>query len=458
MPSSRRSPQHRAPVPNAAPLAAAASIPVNLPPASSPASASDSAALERRGFDSRSTAGRERAAGRGRPVDEISDRPAVAARAGHQGPVGASDVGRRQTLARLPSRQAGGERAGAEGPWTKYQPAQPSQPAPVTRDPWERPENNNAPWLDYQAAKPETTVGAFIDPYANNSLADDARLVGGLADKAVRNVVNGATLGYGDKIAAGLDALTGRSPDYATALADERGRSAQAMAQPGGLGTAEQIAGMALPAGAIGRGAAALGEAASALPFGLGRLAASPLAQASATGAAVGGINAAGNDQPVAPNAVLGALAGAGGNALARSVARVLAGPAAAVAAPSTQAVKDTAQAAYNDAFQPGQIVAPEILAAALCRGAPDNGRQRLSSGPSPWRRGRYRRAQRVADAWRFCGRGRATKRRRDAARARHAAANGGPDGPERPEPFGRSDRQPRAGKHRSIHQWPRAG
>ena len=148
------------------------------------------------------------------------------------------------------------------------------------------------------------------------------------------------------------------------------------MAQPGGLGTAEQIAGMALPAGAIGRGAAALGEAASALPFGLGRLAASPLAQASATGAAVGGINAAGNDQPVAPNAVLGALAGAGGNALARPVARVLAGPAAAVAAPSTQAVKDTAQAAYNDAFQPGQIVAPaslQRLSAAVRQTMADN-------------------------------------------------------------------------------------
>ena len=171
------------------------------------------------------------------------------------------------------------------------------------------------------------------------------------------------TLGYGDKIAAGLDALTGRSPDYASALNAERAQSARAMAQSRrGVGTAEQIAGMALPAGAIGRGAAALGEAASALPFGLGRLAASPLAQASATGATVGGINAAGNDQPVAPNAVLGALAGAGGNALARPVARVLAGPAAAVAAPSTQAVKDTAQAAYNDAFQPGQIVAPESL------------------------------------------------------------------------------------------------
>jgi hypothetical protein len=95
----------------------------------------------------------------------------------------------------------------------------------------------------------------------------------------VRNAVDGMTLGYGDKIAAGLDALTGRSPDYASALDAERAQSAQAMAQsPGGVGTAEQIAGMALPAGAIGRGAALIGDAAGALPF-VGRLAASPLAK-----------------------------------------------------------------------------------------------------------------------------------------------------------------------------------
>jgi hypothetical protein len=135
------------------------------------------------------------------------------------------------------------------------------------------------------------------------------------------------------------------------------------MAQsPGGVGTAEQIAGMALPAGAIGRGAALIGDAAGALPFGLGRLAASPLVQASGTGAAVGGLNAAGNDQPVAPNAVLGALAGAGGNALARSVAPLLAGPTVTAAAPSTQALKGVAQTAYSDALQPGQIIAPEAL------------------------------------------------------------------------------------------------
>jgi hypothetical protein len=179
----------------------------------------------------------------------------------------------------------------------------------------------------------------------------------------VRNAVDGMTLGYGNKIAAGLDSLTGRSPDYASALNAERAHSAQAMAQsPGGVGTAEQILGMALPAGAIGRGAALLGDAASALPFGLSRFAASPLVQASGTGAAVGGLNAAGNDQPIAPNAVLGALAGAGGNALARTVAPLLAGPTASAAAPSTQAFKATAQSAYGDAFGPGHVIAPDAL------------------------------------------------------------------------------------------------
>jgi hypothetical protein len=368
------------PSPNAAALSAAASIPVNLPPASSPGA--DSAALN---------------AAASIPVN-------------------------------LPTASAP---QAAEGPWTKYQTAQPSQPAPATpaaEGPWTRYQiaqpapavtanNDDKPWLDYQPAQlskpasvvtrdpwepdyfiptPESPVLAvkspelnpwepgyvipasatqqngprawgqasnLDDPYANASLADNASAIGHTADNAVRNAVDGMTLGYGNKIAAGLDALTGRSPDYASALNAERAQSAQAMAQsPGGVGTAEQIAGMALPAGAIGRGAALIGDAAGALPFGLGRFAASPLVQASGTGAAVGGLNAAGNDQDVAPNAILGALAGAGGNALARSVAPLLAGPSVTAAAPSTQALKGIAQTAYNDAFQPGQIIAPESL------------------------------------------------------------------------------------------------
>ena len=211
------------PVPNAAPLAAAASIPVQLPPASSPASGSDSAAL-----GAAASIPVQLPAASAQPAAEgpwtkyqtaQPSQPAPVTRDPWERPTSADDKPWLDFQAAKPGASA----QAAEGPWTKYQTAQPSQPAPVTRDPWERPENNNAPWLDYQAAKPEPTVGAFIDPYANNSLADDTRLVGGLADKAVRNVVNGATLGYGDKIAAGLDALTGRSPDYASALNAERG-------------------------------------------------------------------------------------------------------------------------------------------------------------------------------------------------------------------------------------------
>ena len=335
---------------NSAALSAAASIPVQLPAPSAPAAGPNF--FDR--FDAPSPA---TAQSTGKPWEKYA--PASAATV-------TRDPWERPTSADTPA---------PEGPWTRYQTAQPSQPAPaVTRDPWERSANNDdKPWLDYQPAQPVATqqnsprawgqASNLDDPYANASLADSAAAIGRTADNAVRNTVDGMTLGYGDKIAAGLDALTGRSPDYASALNAERGQSDRAMAaSPGGVGTAEQIAGMALPAGAIGRGAAALGEAASGLPFGLGRLAASPLAQASATGAAVGGINAAGNDQPVAPNAVFGALAGAGGNVLARGAAPMLAGPAATVTAPSTQAIKDTAQAAYGQAFQPGHVIAPSAL------------------------------------------------------------------------------------------------
>jgi hypothetical protein len=240
-----------------------------------------------------------------------------------------------------------------------------SAPSSAVVYPWDpkwAPPASAAPATQQNGPRAWGQASNLDDPYANASLADSAAAIGHTADNAVRNAVDGMTLGYGDKIAAGLDALTGRSPDYASALDAERAQSAQAMAQsPGGVGTAEQIAGMALPAGAIGRGAALIGDAAGALPF-VGRLAASPLAQASATGAAVGGLNAAGNDQDVAPSAVLGALAGAGGNALARSIAPILAGPTATAAAPSTQALKATAQAGYDQADKAGVIVSPDAL------------------------------------------------------------------------------------------------
>ena len=211
MPSSRfattPSPAPAAASPNAAPLAAAASIPVQLPPASSPASGSDNAALGAAAsipVQLPTASAQPAAEGPWTKYQTAQpSQPAPVTRDPWERPTPADD----KPWLDFQVAKSGASAPAAEGPWTKYQTAQPSQPAPVTRDPWERPENNNAPWLDFQPAKPaapETTVGAFIDPYANNSLADDAKLLGGLADKAVRNVVNGATLGYGDKIAAAL--------------------------------------------------------------------------------------------------------------------------------------------------------------------------------------------------------------------------------------------------------------
>lgn len=109
------------PSPNAAALSAAAAIPVNQSAARVEPGAQCSS-LERRGFDPRSAADGERPAGRGRPVDEISDRAAVAARAsGHQGPVGASGRSRhasgRRAMDEISDRAAVAARASShEGP------------------------------------------------------------------------------------------------------------------------------------------------------------------------------------------------------------------------------------------------------------------------------------------------------------------------------------------------------
>jgi hypothetical protein len=265
-----------------------------------------------------------------------------------------------------------------DGPWMAYRLARTAVPSAVERDPWEQPAaQDDGPSMAYRAAAAPQPVATaqngprafgqasnLDDPYANSSLADSAAAIGRTADNAVRNAANRMTLGYGDKGAAALDAATGRAPDYATALNQEQAQSARAMAaSPGGVVTGEQLIGAALPAGAIAKGAAAIGDAAAAVPY-LGRIAASPFAQATATGATVGGVNAAGTGQDPVTGAILGAGAGAAGSTIARGVGALAraATPSAAAAAPSTQDIKDAAQAAYGAAFQPGHVIAPESL------------------------------------------------------------------------------------------------
>jgi hypothetical protein len=319
------------PDPNAAPLAAAASIPVNLPPAASSASSAPATA-------------------------DDGDGPWMDYRAVQPQPVAvARDPWERPSA---PSAQpVATAQTDEDGPWTMYQRSPASE---VTRDPWERPSPvataQNGPRAWGQASN-------LDDPYANSSLTDSAAAIGRTADNTVRNVADGATLGFGPRIAAIGDAATGLAPDYSTALAKEQNRSAQAMAQsPGGVGTAEQLLGTALPAGAVAKGAALIGDAAGAVPY-LGRIAASPFAQTTATGATVGGVNAAGNGQDPVTGAILGAEAGAAGSTLARGVgALARAATPSSTVAPSTQDLKAAAQAAYGDAFAPGHVIAPESL------------------------------------------------------------------------------------------------
>jgi hypothetical protein len=82
------------------------------------------------------------------------------------------------------------------------------------------------------------------------------------ADDTARLVANGATLGFADKLAAAVPAAFG-SGDYASNLAAERAASQAAADRAGWAGTADSLLGMAAPAGAIGKGVAAVGDAAS---------------------------------------------------------------------------------------------------------------------------------------------------------------------------------------------------
>ena len=108
---------------------------------------------------------------------------------------------------------------------------------------------------------------------------------------------------------------------------------------------------MAAPAGAIGKGVAAVGDAASALPI-VGRALASPFVQAAATGAGTGALDATGHDQSAAMGALVGAGAGAGGQLAAKAATGLVSKAAGmfnpAVMIPTEAALKQAAQGVYQ--------------------------------------------------------------------------------------------------------------
>jgi hypothetical protein len=180
------------------------------------------------------------------------------------------------------------------------------------------------------------------------------------ADDTVRNVVNGATFGYADKIAAAANGLfTGQDP--AAALAAERQQSSDAMARAGSAGVADNLLGMAAPAGMIGKAVGAVGAAAPALPL-VGRVLANPWTQAAATGAAVGDADSAGHDQPVtAGGTVLNAGLGLAGKGVADAATGALGALAGTfnptIAAPSADALRMAAQSQYAASENAGLVL-----------------------------------------------------------------------------------------------------
>jgi hypothetical protein len=148
---------------------------------------------------------------------------------------------------------------------------------------------------------------AMVDEYGNPTMAN-LKAIPGAIDDAVRNAANGMTLGYGDKIAAFMDAHNPwGSGDYDSNLANERAQSQAAMDRAGPIaGNVEQMAGTLLPGGAIAKG---VGAAVKGVP-----LIGSALGRGALTGAAIGGGTAAGNEQDVGQGALYGAGAGAAGS------------------------------------------------------------------------------------------------------------------------------------------------
>lgn len=190
--------------------------------------------------------------------------------------------------------------------------------------------------------------------------------IGRGAVNVVRNVTNGMSGGFADKISAARDAGGYLGPDgnvnpaYAAALEAQRAKSDAAMSQQGLAGNVEQIGGMFAPAGEIAKGVEAIGAASKAVPL-LGRVLASPYAQAAATGAGVGAGNAAGNDTPIGAGAAEGALSGLGGQALGNAIG----GTVGAIAGkfnpksviPTAEEIQTLKTAAYDAAEKAGGIV-----------------------------------------------------------------------------------------------------
>jgi len=141
------------------------------------------------------------------------------------------------------------------------------------------------------------------------------------ASDTLQLAANGATFGFGDKAAAGARSLfTGKS--YEDELAEQRRLTQGARNRAGGAGVAAEIAGgVAAPMGLASKGLTLAGRGGTAAMTGAKGLGART-ALMGAEGAGYGALTAAGNDQDIGTGALVGSLAGVGGNLLGEGFAK----------------------------------------------------------------------------------------------------------------------------------------
>ena len=179
------------------------------------------------------------------------------------------------------------------------------------------------------------------------------------ASDTVQLAANGATFGFGDKIAAGMRApFTDKS--YEEELAAQRGLTQGARNRAGSAGVAAEVAGgVAAPLALANKGLTLAGRGGTAAMTGAKGLAART-GLMGLEGAGYGTLSAAGNDQDLATGAGMGALGGVGGNLIGEG-ASALVGKVAGAFNPkapqlSVDDLKSMSNAAYKNADAAGVV------------------------------------------------------------------------------------------------------
>lgn len=183
------------------------------------------------------------------------------------------------------------------------------------------------------------------------------------ADDIIRQTVDGITFGYGDKIAAKMNELTGLDSLSAsdlvtgeTPLSRERAKTAEAGERAGFAGTAANIAGSLLPVSKLMKA----GVTAQAIP----KMPRVPGAMMD--GSAIGALNALGHDQDVTTGTAVGAAAGGGGDLIGRSLGKTATLLAEKGKIPSLEAITSKASKLYKSADDEGVVFSNDAAKAML--------------------------------------------------------------------------------------------